>query len=64
MGWRLRETMRDAARAAKPVPLTTLLSWTWIAFAMEADNAVEAAGSERIGRLFRISLAMWANGLR
>ncbi len=58
------ETMRDAARVAKPVPLTTLLSWTWIAFAMEADNAVEAAGSERIGRLFRISISMWANGLR
>jgi hypothetical protein len=51
--------MRDAARVAKPVPLTTLLSWTWIAFAMEADNAVEAAGSER-RRLFRISPAMRA----
>jgi hypothetical protein len=50
--------------AAVPVLLTTLLSWTWIAFAMEADNAVEAAGSERISRLFRISISMWANGLR
>jgi len=46
------------------VPLTTLLSWGWIAFTIEADNAVEAAGSERAGRLFRISLPMWANGLR
>ena len=46
------------------VPLTTLLSWIWVAFTIEADNAVEAAGSERVGRLFRISLPMWANGLR
>ena len=36
----------------------------WIAFTIEADNTVEAAGSERVGRLFRISLPMWANGLR
>jgi hypothetical protein len=55
--------MRDAAEVAE-VPLTTLLSWAWIAFAIEADNAVEATGSERVGRLFRISMAMWANGLR
>ena len=47
-----------------PVPLTTLLSWTWVAFAIEADNAAEAAGSEHVGRLFRISVAVWANGLR
>lgn len=46
------------------VPLTTLLSWGWIAFTIEADNAVEATGSERVGRLVRISLPMWANGLR
>jgi hypothetical protein len=46
------------------VPLTTLLSWGWIAFTIEADNAVEAAGSQRVGRLFRVSLPMWANGLR
>jgi hypothetical protein len=46
------------------IPLTTLLSWGWIAFTIEADNAFEAAGSERVGRLFRISLPMWANGLR
>jgi hypothetical protein len=45
-------------------PLTTLLSWAWVAFAIETDNAVEAAGSERTGRLFRLSIAMWANGLR
>jgi hypothetical protein len=46
------------------VPLTTLLSWAWVAFAIETDNAVEALGSERTGRLFRLSIAMWANGLR
>ncbi|MBO0684047.1 MAG: hypothetical protein J2P45_12880 [Candidatus Dormibacteraeota bacterium] len=46
------------------LPLTTLLSWAWIAFAIEVDNTVEAAGAERVGRLFRISLAMWSNGLR
>src|SRR5262245_66657901 len=45
-------------------PLTTLLSWTWIAFTIEVDNAVEAAGAERVGGLFRISMPMWANGLR
>ncbi len=45
-------------------PLATLLSWAWIAFAIEADNTVEAAGSDRVRRLFRISMAMWANGLR
>ena len=44
--------------------MVTLLSWAWIAFAMEADNVVEAAGAERVGRLFRISVAMWSNGLR
>jgi len=41
-----------------------MLSWAWVAFAIETDNAVEAAGSERTGRLFRLSIAMWANGLR
>ncbi len=46
------------------VPLSTLMSWAWIAFAIEADNTVEAAGAERVGRLFRISISMWANGLR
>jgi hypothetical protein len=46
------------------VPLAALLSWAWAAFAIEVDNAVEAAGSDRVGRLFRISIAMWANGLR
>lgn len=46
------------------VPLTTLLSWTWIAYTIETDNAVEAAGSARVGHHFRISLPMWANGLR
>jgi hypothetical protein len=46
------------------VPLATLLSRAWIAFAIEADNTVEAAGSARAGRLFRLSIAMWSNGLR
>jgi hypothetical protein len=46
------------------VPLTTLLSWAWVAFTIEVDNAVEAEGADRVGRLFRISIAMWANGLR
>jgi hypothetical protein len=46
------------------VPLAALLSWAWVAFAIEVDNTVEAAGCDRTGRLFRISLAMWANGLR
>jgi len=46
------------------VPLTTLLSWAWIAHTIEVDNTFEAAGSERVGRHFRISLPTWANGLR
>ncbi len=46
------------------VPLTVLLSWAWIAYVIEADNAVEATGTEHVGRLFNISLPMWANGLR
>jgi hypothetical protein len=46
------------------MPLTTLLAWAWVAFTIETDNAVEAAGFEHVGRLFRISLASWANGLR
>ncbi|MGB7053010.1 MAG: hypothetical protein WBG41_15710 [Acidimicrobiales bacterium] len=45
-------------------PITALLSWTWVAFTMEVDNSVESEGSERVGRLFRISTPMWANGLR
>jgi len=56
--------MRDASGVAEQIPLTALLSWAWTAFAIEADNAVEAAGTERIRRLFRISMPMWANGLR
>ena len=51
-------------RVAGQLPLTTLLAWAWLTFAIEADNAVEAAGSEHLGRLSRISMAMWANGLR
>jgi len=56
--------MSDDTEVAVPAPLTTLLSMTWVAFTIEADNAVEAAGSGRIRRLFRISMPMWANGLR
>ena len=56
--------MRDASGVAEQVPLTALLSWAWTAFAIETDNAVEAAAPERLRRLFRISLPMWANGLR
>jgi hypothetical protein len=55
--------VRDASEVAE-VPLTTLLSWAWVAFTIETDNAVEAAGSKHTGRLFRLSIAMWANGLR
>jgi hypothetical protein len=56
--------VRDHCGVPSEVPLTALLSWAWIAFTIEADNAAEAAGSQRVGRLFRISLPMWANGLR
>jgi len=49
---------------AKPVPLTTLASWIWIAQVIEVDNAFEAATAERAGRHFRISFPMWSNGLR
>lgn len=44
-------------------PLLTLLSWAWTAFTIEADNLFEAASRGR-WRIFRISLPMWANGLR
>jgi hypothetical protein len=46
------------------VPLTVLLSWVWIAHVMEVDNAVEAAGAGRVGKLFKVSVPMWGNGLR
>jgi hypothetical protein len=49
---------------AERAPLTTLLSWTWVAFTMEIDNMVESERTERLGRLVRISTPMWANGLR
>jgi hypothetical protein len=49
---------------AGTVPLTTQLSWAWVAFTIETDNAVEADGEQQSRRLFRLSLAMWANGLR
>jgi hypothetical protein len=50
--------------AVGQAPMTTLLSWAWTAFTIEADNVFEARGRARFGRRFRISLAMWANGLR
>jgi hypothetical protein len=56
--------VRDTFPVPRQVPLTTLLSWVWIAHTIEVDNAFEAATSERAGRLTRISLPMWANGLR
>ncbi len=49
---------------AEEVPLTTLLSRAWTGHAIEVDNAVEAAATERIRWLSGISLPMWANGLR
>jgi hypothetical protein len=45
-------------------PLLTLVSWAWIAFVIELDNAVEARQAGNVGRVFRISFPMWANGLR
>jgi hypothetical protein len=56
--------MGNASTVTKHIPLTTLLSWVWIAHTIEVDNAFEAASSERAGRAFRISLPMWTNGLR
>jgi len=48
----------------RQVPLTTLLSWVWIAHTIESDNAFEAASAERVGHHSRISLPLWTNGLR
>jgi hypothetical protein len=45
-------------------PLLTLLSWVWIALTIEIDNAFEAVAAPHVGGRFRISLPMWANGLR
>ncbi|MGO9179801.1 MAG: hypothetical protein ACLQHS_11150 [Candidatus Limnocylindrales bacterium] len=56
--------MHDTPVVPEHVPLTTLLSWAWIAHTIEVDNAFEAASSETVGRHFRISLAMWTSGLR
>lgn len=41
-----------------------LVSWAWIAFVIEVDNAFEARSAGQTGRVFRISLPMWANGFR
>ncbi len=57
-GWVASPTVAEA------LPLTVLLSKVWTAQVIEIDNAVEAAGAARFGGRFRISLAMWANGLR
>ena len=51
-------------RVEERTPLLTLASWAWIAFVIEVDNAVEAEAAGNTGRVFRISLPMWANGLR
>lgn len=48
----------------RQVPLTTLLSWVWIAHTIEVDNAFEAIGFDRVGRHVRISFPIWTNGLR
>jgi len=48
---------------AEPV-LSSLLSRLWVAFAIEVDSAVEEAATDAVRRLFRVSLSMWANGLR
>jgi hypothetical protein len=45
-------------------PLITLVSWAWIAFVIEVDNDFEARSTGHVGRVFRISFPMWANGLR
>jgi hypothetical protein len=45
-------------------PLTTQLSWVWIALAIEIENSFEVASSRAAGRTFRISVPMWTNGLR
>ena len=62
--WRVAVALGDALSVVAQVPLTTLLSWSWVAYTIEVDNAVEATGSAHLERLFRISIAMWANGLR
>jgi hypothetical protein len=49
---------------SQQIPLTTLLSWVWVAHTIEVDNGFEAVSAERVGRHFRISLPMWTNGLR
>jgi hypothetical protein len=54
----------DPLEASTHTPLTALLSWVWIAYVIEVDNAFEALSAQRTGRHFRISLPMWANGLR
>lgn len=56
--------MVGTVNVPEQVPLTALLSWVWIAHAVEVDNSFESAGSERVGHHFRISLPMWTNGLR
>ena len=51
-------------RVGERTPLLMLVSWAWIAFVIEVDNAVEAGAAGNVGRVLRISLPMWANGLR
>jgi hypothetical protein len=56
---------RNTERVLASAPLTTLISWAWIAHTIEIDNEVERWGHEHFRRrYFRISLPMWTNGLR
>lgn len=41
-----------------------LLAKAWVAHTIEVDNLVEGEGDPALQGRFRISLAMWANGLR
>jgi hypothetical protein len=58
------ETIGDTSRVARHPPITTLLSWVWVAHTIEVDNTFESLGSDRVGGRFRLSLPMWTNGLR
>lgn len=57
-------TLGSVARAAAGVRLTVLLAKVWTAQVIEIDNTVEVVGAARFAGRFRISLPMWANGLR
>jgi hypothetical protein len=48
----------------RQAPFGALIAWVWTAFTIEVDNAIEAGAGAASRRHFRISLPMWANGLR